>query len=489
MQQQPLLFEGVAARPSRARVGPKELLMSRLRITFTTTALLLAVAALTLNSLAQPPGGGGGRGGRGGPGGFGGPGGPGGGFGGPGGSSLLRLASNEAVQTELKLKDKQKAQIKTLNEKYDQQMQGIQGQMGFGPGGQGRGGAQGKGQRGGQNADPNNQGNGQVGQGGGGAFGGGGQGQDPNAQGGGGRRNRGNRDQNGQVVPEDPEVAAARAEQRAAAREAMAAGREAMNELRLTAETSLGRILDKVQVSRLKQIDLQRQGPDVVFREDMIEKLGIDEAQIAMLNEVRGGRREAQQETRKARGEMMKAVFQSINPQGNNGQNGGNDVNGGNGGNGQNGNRRNRGFDPAQRDAFQKYMERPEIKAQSDQLKSQEDKLQNQYAAAINKILTPRQRTIFKKMLGVPFDLSKLGGGNPWGGRGGAGPGNQASTKNAPGATKTAPTAATSKSDDDDDETPKAKSTTAAPAKAKAPTAAKPKSLREQRGEPPADDN
>ncbi len=461
--------------------------MSRLRITFTTAGLLLALAALTLNSLAQPPGGGGGRGGRGGgPGGFGGPGGPGGGFGGPGGSSLLRLASNEAVQAELKLKDKQKAQIKSLNEKYGQQMQGIQGQMGFGPGGQGRGGPQGKGQRGGQNADPNNQGNGQGGQGGGGGgFGGGGQGQDPNAPGGGGRRNRGNRDQNGQVVPEDPEVAAQRAEQRAAAR-SHGSGAEAMNELRLTAETSLGRVLDKVQVTRLKQIDLQRQGPDVVFREDMIEKLGIDESQIEMLNEVRGGRREAQQETRKARGEMMRAVFQSINPtQGNNGQN---DAIGGNGGNGQNGNRRNRGFDPAQREAFQKYMERPEIKAQSDQLKSQEDKLQSQYAAAINKVLTPRQRAIFKRMLGLPFDLSKLGGGNPWGGRGGNGPGNQASTKNAPGATKTAPTAATIKSDDDDDETPKAKTAAAAPAKAKA-TAPRRQSLREQRGEPPADDN
>ena len=71
--------------------------MSRLRITFTTAALLLALAALTLNSLAQPPAGGGGRGGRGGgPGG--GFGGPGGGFGGPGGGSLLQLATNTAVQ-------------------------------------------------------------------------------------------------------------------------------------------------------------------------------------------------------------------------------------------------------------------------------------------------------------------------------------------------------------------------------------------------------
>src|ERR1700733_10174040 len=98
-------------------------MMSRLRLTFMTAAMLLALAALTLNSLAQPPGGGGGGGG-GGRGGFGGGrggfGGPGGGF---GGGSLLELASNAAVQEDLKLKDTQKAKIKNLSDKYNAQMQ------------------------------------------------------------------------------------------------------------------------------------------------------------------------------------------------------------------------------------------------------------------------------------------------------------------------------------------------------------------------------
>ena len=39
--------------------------MSRLKLTFMTAAMLLALAALTLNSLAQPPGRGGGGGGGG----------------------------------------------------------------------------------------------------------------------------------------------------------------------------------------------------------------------------------------------------------------------------------------------------------------------------------------------------------------------------------------------------------------------------------------
>ena len=178
--------------------------MSRLRITFTTSALFVALAALTLSSLAQPPGRNGGGGppgggfGRGGPGGFGG-----GGFGGPGGGSVLMLASNPAVQEDLKLKDKQKAQIKSLNDKYQEKSREIRTQMGqfFGGPGQG-GGAQGKGRGRGQNqnGDPNAQANGQQGgQVGGGGFGGDAgavQGQDPNAPGGGqnqggGRGNRG----------------------------------------------------------------------------------------------------------------------------------------------------------------------------------------------------------------------------------------------------------------------------------------------------------
>ena len=59
--------------------------MPRLRFAFMSAALLLALAALTFNSLAQQPPGGRGGGGGGPGGGFGG---PGGGFGGPGGGAV-----------------------------------------------------------------------------------------------------------------------------------------------------------------------------------------------------------------------------------------------------------------------------------------------------------------------------------------------------------------------------------------------------------------
>ena len=126
--------------------------MSRLRITLMSAATMVALAALTLNSLAQPPGrNGGGQGG--GPGGFfgrgGGPGGP-GGFGGP--MPLLMLASNPAVQEDMKLKDKQKAQIKSLNDKFTQQSRELRTQMGGGFGGPGGPGGGPGGPGGGQNA-------------------------------------------------------------------------------------------------------------------------------------------------------------------------------------------------------------------------------------------------------------------------------------------------------------------------------------------------
>jgi hypothetical protein len=470
--------------------------MSRLRLTFMTAAMLLALAALTLNSLAQPPGGGGGGGGRGG---FGGPGGgfggPGGGFGGPGGGSLLQLASNPAVQEDLKLKDAQKTKIKSLSDKYNAQMQELRTQMGMGgPGGPGGGpgGAQGKGQ--GRRGNGGQGGGGGGGGAGGGGGGGGGQGQDPNAQagGGGGRGNRGNRNQNGQNgVQEDPAVVAQRNEQRAMAR-------EAMNELRQNSESALAKLLDRNQVARLKQISLQLEGNQAVLCQnethphgDMIDKLQIDEAQYAMIQETLTEGRNAERASRKSRGEAMKNAFARLNPNGaNGGQNNGGNGNGGagaggagnngNGNNGRNGGGRGgRGnFDP---EAMRKLMESPEMKAQMEEFQGQEEKLTAQLTNAIFKVLSPRQRTTFKKMLGVPFDRTKMFAGGPWGGRGGAAAGkNQGSTTSKGAATA---------DDDDDEDAPKAKpSTTAAPVKAKSSAVAKKKSLRELRGDP-SDDN
>ena len=116
---------GVLALPPKTRcpaATTRSNAMFRIRITL-VTALVVALAAVAINSQAQPPAGGGGGGRRkrgggggpggagGGPGGWGGPGGP----GGPGGN-LIALAGNEAVAKELKLTDRQKAKVKQISD-------------------------------------------------------------------------------------------------------------------------------------------------------------------------------------------------------------------------------------------------------------------------------------------------------------------------------------------------------------------------------------
>ena len=237
--------------------------MFRIRITL-VTALVVALAAVAINSQAQPPAGGrgagGGRGqrgggpggGPGGPGGWGGPGGP----GGPGGD-LIRLADNEAVAKELKLTDRQKTKIKQIAEEQNkkrgeffqqfrqqtdaatnlaaQQAQAAALQQ--------------------QQIDPN---------------------LDARGSGAGnplaGALNQrgfqgplyGGRVQGQQVDPAVQQQAA-QFQGRQAARAVQAQGqemmREAMQALQQQSENELARTLDKNQVKRLKEIQLQVQGP------------------------------------------------------------------------------------------------------------------------------------------------------------------------------------------------------------------------------------
>jgi hypothetical protein len=64
-------------------------------------------------------------------------------------------------------------------------------------------------------------------------------------------------------------------------------------------------------------------------------------------------------------------------------------------------------------DAFKAAMEKPEVQEKMEELRKQAQKLDDQFAAAVARVLSPRQRTNYKKMLGAPFDRSKLGG-PPW---------------------------------------------------------------------------
>jgi len=161
----------------------------------------------------------------------------------------------------------------------------------------------------------------------------------------------------------------------------------------------------------------------------MQEKLNMDEAQVAQIQELMNERRQAQRESGRARMEMMKTAlpnFPNPNP-GNNAQNGGNGGNAQNGGNGGN---RNRFNDPAVREAMKKFWESPETKAKMAEYQSQDEKINNQFLAAVNRVLSKRQSAAYKKMLGAPFDLSKIRGGP------GQGPGNRNANANPAGTAK-----------------------------------------------------
>jgi hypothetical protein len=449
--------------------------MQRLRHILIAAAMVAASLALTFDAKAQP--GGGGRGGRGG-----GPGGPGGwgGFGGFGGG-LLNLVQNPAVQEELKLKDPQKTKIQALNETANQSRQQIRDQMApqgqqnqggrrnrnngnaNGPGGQnagGNGGGQNGGFAGGNGGGQNGgfaggngggQNGGFAGQSGGFAGQNGGNGGPGGNGPGGGRGNRGQ---------QDPEAA-----------QRFAMMREAMNEIQQASEQALARILDRGQFGRLKQIQLQLDGVRALTRPDMAEKLSLSDDQVEEIQGLLDQSQQARRENGRAWGEMMKTAFPNPNP-GNNGQNGG----GQNGGGAQNGGRGGRGGmnprDPAFQEAMKNFMERPEVKAKMEEMQTQNEQIQNQLNAAVNRVLGKRAATAYKKMLGAQFDLSKIRGGP------GQGPWNRNRNGNQANATKSASKAEASNSGDEDG------AATAKPAAKSNTTTAKPKrkSLRELRG-------
>jgi hypothetical protein len=255
--------------------------------------------------------------------------------------------------------------------------------------------------------------------------------------------------------------------------------REAMDELRGSTEQMLGKILDKKQAARLKQIELQlevqRQGlVGVVLREDMMEKLAIEEDQVVSLREIQMERRELQKATRKTQGQ----IFQTIRNQaqaadeedGGGDANGGNanggNANGGNAGNGGNRGGRNR---PSP-EAMKKAMDDPEVKAVMEKGRKEQESIDNKTTLAVSKILSKRQRSLLAGMIGAKFDLAALGGPGGFGGQRGGG----ATAKNGATAKSGATAGGT-----------RQKSSTPAPAVTE--SAPKRKSLQDLRGTP--DDN
>jgi hypothetical protein len=263
-------------------------------------------------------------------------------------------------------------------------------------------------------------------------------------------------------------------EQRAVQQEQRAALRESMNQLQHVAEQSLVKIIGTPAYARIKQIQLQLQGPQALLQEEMIEKLSISEEQVEQLQELLNGRRQAQREEGRARFDLMKAAFPApanadANANGNGGNNG---RNGGRGGNGPN-------FrDPAFQDAMKAYVEKPEVKEKLAEFQSQQEKQDALLMAAVHRTLGKRQDANYKKLLGAPFDLSKIRGGP------GRGPGGRNGAGNQADASKADPNAKAASGFDDDAPAAKTTSTSTSTKKATPSVTAKAKkrSLAAERG-------
>jgi hypothetical protein len=82
---------------------------------------------------------------------------------------------------------------------------------------------------------------------------------------------------------------------------------------------------------------------------------------------------------------------------------------------------------------MQQFFDKPETKAKMEEFQAQDEKLNNQFMAAANRVLSRRQSAAYKKMLGAPFDLAQLRGGpgRRFGGGGRNGNGNQADAAKA----------------------------------------------------------
>jgi hypothetical protein len=428
--------------------------MTRIRLSVIVGGLAVALAAAPITSYAQQQQRGGGRGNRGGgpggPGGFGGPGGPGGfgGFGGGPWNSIVSLAGLEPVQKEVKITDAQKTKISKLSQDLDsKRREFFQNLRQQGNASQARLRAEQQNAinnlpQGNQTLDPRDQAL-ASGIGAGGGFG-------------------ANAFNGGQQEGVDPNVVQQgfRQQQNDLQRQNWEEMRQGMEELQAGSEQSLAKILDRKQVQRLREIQLQVEGPFAVLRPDVSEKLELRDEQAEEIREIQNTANQQRRETMS----QSRDIFQSFrNSQ--QGQTGANDQNpppangngnanagrgrqgrgnnggrgpGGNGGNGgpggPGGPGGNRRFDP---EAMRKFMEQPEVKAKMEEMMKQEDALTERSYAMVYKALDRRQASGFKKMLGEPFDVKSVrqgfmrGFGGPGGNRGPAGNGNASENANA----------------------------------------------------------
>ena len=151
-------------------------------------------------------------------------------------------------------------------------------------------------------------------------------------------------------------------------------------ELKLTAEQKAAldrdepaaKVLKPSQRARLNQIELQGEGPSVFLRTDVVRSLRLDEEQVGNIEAILDGLSEARRtlkDARKQADEARKAAGEA---------------------------------DP------DPVVEKTRKEQEKEKLRSEADQLGKGVMGRISAVLTRAQRAAFRKLLGEPFDLSKV---------------------------------------------------------------------------------
>jgi len=447
--------------------------MSQRRMGVILGGVVLALAAVSVPAYAQGPqrgnrGGGPGGGPGGGRGGFT------GGFGGRGGGSLVDLAGREPVQKEIQVTEEQKPQIQNLAQetrsRRDRTMQQLRQRND-------------QAQSRARNTRPNipipQANNVPVNPGGYGDVGG--YGSTPF---GGNVQNQGPSPAQLQQMAEQQQ----RQQERMVRMQGFEQMRQVMDGLQRQSDQSLAKILNKEQMTRLREIQLQMEGPFApITNAELAQKLSITPQQRAEISDIQNQANQIRRQNFQQRREIFEAARNSAQPNAGAEANAGGQPNAGAQANGQQGGRGGRGnFDWG---AIREAMQKPEVQAQLDQLQQHEASLRDQSYARVFKALDRGQASKFKKMLGQPFDTAGMM-------RSFFAPRNGDSQQPADGE---APAASANANADDDGDAPAVKAPAPAPAAETAPAPAAEKapapapvpsnrrsSLRERRGLGPA---
>jgi len=160
--------------------------------------------------------------------------------------------------------------------------------------------------------------------------------------------------------------------------------RQTMDNFDKEVDASLLKALDPKQKARVKQISLQAEGVGAfVNNPEVIEKLGLNEEQVAAIGDIRN-------DSRQSGRQLMGQLF-------NNGNNNGGGGPGGPGGRG--------GWGPPPDPAT---FQTPEFQAKLKTVQEGQAKLDDQTMAVVGKALTKAQKTAYNKMIGDKFDVAQL---------------------------------------------------------------------------------